>query len=457
MDFSVAKSTPYLVAATEDTPNGFVFTVLHCAILTAMTRRDLLPVFGALALRADAQEIASNAATRSAGSQSADQAARNEDFWFQVRHAFTVERNFLNFNNGSLCPAPKLVQEAMERHWTITNMHPSMYVDELLIPQIEIVRQELAREFGCSPEELAITRNTSEGLHNVIYGLPLKAGDEVLTTTQDYPSMLGSLRQRERRDGIVLKQFAYPTPPRDPSELTDLFVRNITSRTRAILVSHMTFTTGQMFPLAEICKEARKRGIYSIVDGAHGFAHLDFKRDDIQCDFYATSLHKWLLAPSGTGFLYVRRPLIRDVWALMGAPESLTDNIRKFENVGTQPLAMRTSIGEALAFHRSIGTARKEARLRYLRQRWEDQLRGVPRIVLRNANDPRQACGVGAVSITGVEGPKLTEILEKKYRIHTRARVIPNEFDCIRVTPNLYTAIDEIDRFSAAMREIAKS
>jgi len=421
-----------------------------------MHRRELLPIFGAIALRANAQERVKSAASSVAGVATHD-AARNEDFWFQVRHAFTVERNFLNFNNGSLCPAPKIVQEAMERHWTITNMHPSMYVDELLIPQSEPVRQELAREFGCHPEELALTRNTSEGLHNVIYGIPLKAGDEVLTTTQDYSSMISSFKQRERRDGIVLKQFPYPTPTKDPAELTELFVRNIGPKTRAILVSHLTFTTGQIFPLAEICREARRRGIMSIVDGAHGFAHLDFKVQDIDCDFYATSLHKWLLAPVGTGFLYVRKEWIPKVWPLMGAPESMTNDIRKFESVGTQPMAMRTAIGEALAFHRSIGTARKWARLCYLRERWEDRLRGNPRVILRNAKDVRQTAGIGAVTVKGVEGPKLVEILEKKYKIHTRARVIPGEFECIRVTPNLYTAVDEVDRFAMAVEEIARA
>lgn len=409
-----------------------------------MHRRNLMAALGAVW-----------AATPSVAAQSPEEAARHEDFWFQVRHAFTVDRNILNFNNGSLCPAPELVQKAMERHWTITNMHPSLYVDQLLLPQTETLRQELARELGCEPTELALTRNTSEGLHNVIFGLPLKAGDEVVTTTQDYPSMLASLRQRERRDGIVLRQFAYPSPPESPEQLTELFVRQLTPRTRAILVSHLTFTTGQVFPVAAICRAARERGIWTIVDGAHGFAHLPFRVSELGCDFYATSLHKWLLAPVGTGFLYVRRPLIPQVWPLMGAPASLTDDIRKFESVGTQPLAMRNAIGEALAFHRSLGTARKEARLRYLRRRWEEPLRGHRKFTLRVNDDPRLSAGIGAVTLHGMSAPALTETLERKYRIHTRARVIPGEFECVRVTPNLYTTVDEIDRFRDALLEIA--
>jgi len=374
----------------------------------------------------------------------------------QARMAFTVDRNLLNFNNGSLCPAPKAVQEAMERYWTVTNMSPSYYVDDMLLPETEVVRVELAREFGCDPEELALTRNTSEGLHTVILGLDLKRGDEVVTTTQDYGSMISSLQQRSRREGIVLKQFAYPTPPKSPQQLSDLFWKNVTPRTRAVLVSHMTFTTGQIFPVADICREAQRRGIYSIVDGAHGFAHLVFRRKDLDCDFYATSLHKWLTAPVGTGFLYMRRELIPKVWPLVGVPESMSADIRKYEEVGTQPVAMRNAIADALAFHRGLGAERKQERLRYLRQRWERALRDTPRIILRNADHPAQSCGIGAVTIDGMPAAKLTETLEKRFRIHVRTRVLPGEFECVRVTPNLCTSTDEVDRFSEAMLQIAR-
>ncbi len=395
------------------------------------------------------------AATETLRGQTATQSASHEDFWLQARLAFTVDRNFLNFNNGSVCPAPKIVQEAMERYWTVTNLSPSHYVDELLLPETEVIRTELAQEFGCDPEELALTRNTSEGLHTVLLGLDLKPGDEVLTTTQDYPSMISSLQQRARREGIVLKQFAYPTPPPSAAELNRLFWQHATPRTKAILVSHLTFTTGQIFPVADLCREARRRGIYSIIDGAHGFAHLVFQQKDLDCDFYATSLHKWLTAPVGTGFLYVRRPLIERVWPLTGVPASLSNNIRKFESVGTQPVAMRNAIADALAFHRGLGAERKQERLRYLRQRWESALRGTPRIILRNADHPTQSCGIGALSIEGIPAPKVTELLQTRYRIHVRTRVLPHEFDCIRVTPNIYASMHDIDRFTTAIRAIA--
>ena len=407
-----------------------------------MTRRSVLTALAALA---------------PLQGQSPTEAATNEDFWFTARMAFTVDRNLLNFNNGSVCPAPKVVQEAMQRYWTVTNLSPSHYVDELLLPETDIIREDLAREFGCSSEELALTRNTSEGLHTVILGLDLKPGDEVLTTTQDYPSMLSSLHQRARREGIVVKQFAYPTPPKNPQQLTDLYLANLTPKTKAILVSHLTFTTGQIFPIAQLCAEARRRGIYSIIDGAHGFAHLDFKVNDIGCDFYATSLHKWLTAPVGTGFLYMRREHIPNVWPLWGVPASMQSNIRKFESVGTQPVAMRNAIADALAFHRGLGAQRKQERLRYLRRRWETGLRSIPRVILRNADAPEQSCGIGALTIDGMPAEKLTETLMNKYKIHVRTRVIANEFDCIRVTPNIYSSIEDVDRFVRAITAIAKA
>lgn len=257
--------------------------------------------------------------------------------------------------------------------------------------------------------------------------------------------MISSLEQRAAREGIVLRRFSYPTPPKSPQHLTDLFL------------SHLTFTTGQIFPIAQLAAEARRRNIYSIIDGAHGFAHLDFKISSISCDFYATSLHKWLTAPVGTGFLYMRRELIPRVWPLNGVPAGLRDNIRKFESIGTQPVAMRNAIADALAFHRGLGAARKEERLRYLRRHWESQLRSVPRVTLRNDDSPAQSCGIGALSVDGLSAAELTRRLLERYKIHVRARVIPGEFECIRVTPNVYSSLEDVDRFVRAITAIARA
>jgi selenocysteine lyase/cysteine desulfurase len=387
---------------------------------------------------------------------SPEASAQNEDFWFRVRESFTIDRNSINLNSGSVSPAPRSVQTAMHQYWDITNMSPSYYVDEILGPRIEVVRRRLAETFGCDPEEIALTRNTSEGMQIVQMGLDLKRGDEVLTTTQDYPRMLTAWNQREARDGIVLKTVSFPTPPEGPEDLLERIEGAITPRTRVILICHVTYTTGQIFPVKEICALARERGIETIVDGAHGFAHFPFTRDDLDCDYYATSLHKWLYAPVGTGFLYVRREKIRDVWPLMAAPVSMREDVRKFEEIGTHPLATRCAITEALAFHDGIGAERKAERLRFLRRRWSDRARSCPGVRVLNSDEPRASCGIGALGIEGIDANALTEHLEKKYRIHVRPRFVAGELDCIRVTPNVFTTLEEVDLFSEAIETISR-
>ncbi|MBI3665524.1 MAG: aminotransferase class V-fold PLP-dependent enzyme [Acidobacteria bacterium] len=422
-----------------------------------MERRSFFrAVGGALAaLQSDAIERV-RAAAKSVDGRSPDEIARDEDFWFRVRHAFTIDRNIINLNNGSVSPSPQVVQDAMRHYLDVTNMQPAYYVDEYLIPQIERVRSRLAAAFGCDPEEMAVTRNTSESLAIVQYGLDLKAGDEVLTTTQDYPSMLMNWGQRARRDGIVLKTIAFPVPPPSLDDLYERFERAITPRTKVILFCHMTYTTGQIFPVKRICRMARERGIQTIVDGGHTFAQFPFTRDDLACDYYGTSLHKWLTAPIGTGFLYVRRENIPRVWALMGSTQDMTNDIRKFEHIGTAPVANKNAITEALNFHESLGAERKAARLRYLRERWSRRVEKLPGVKILTSYDPEQGCALGGMSIASVDADKLVDFLMQKHRIHVRARHVPGEYSCIRVTPNVYTTLEEVDTFSAAIEEAAR-
>ena len=421
-----------------------------------MNRRAFLAAAGGslTALRSHAFEHISGA-VQSRAELGSREVARDEDFWFEVRQAFTIDRNHINLNSGSVSPAPRSVQTAMKQYWDITNMSPSLYVDEMLGPRVEVVRRRLAETFGCDPEELAITRNTSESMEIVQFGLDLKAGDEVLTTTQDYPRMLTTWRQREQRDGIVLKMVPYPTPPESPEVLIERIERAITARTKVILICHVTYTTGQIFPVGDICRMARARGIETVVDGAHGFAQFPFTRDELDCDYYGTSLHKWLLAPVGTGFLYVRRDKIAKLWPLMSAPDSMRDDIRKFEEIGTYPIALRGAITEAVTFHEAIGVARKAERLRYLRRRWSQRAAELPGVTVLNADAPEQSCGIGAMSLEGVEAAALTDFLERKYQIHVRPRYVDGEFTCIRVSPNIFTTLEEVDLFAAAIEDAA--
>ncbi len=421
-----------------------------------MQRRRFLRSFGVglVGLHPDALARIQSAALRVEG-RDASEVARDEDYWFEIRRAYTIDPNEINLNSGSVSPAPRVVQEAVAHYQTITNMSPSLWVDEMLGPHRELVRGRLAEMAGADPEEIAVTRNTSESLQIVQLGMELEPEDEILLTTQDYPRMITTWRQRERRDGVVLKTFPVPSPPDDPMELVELYRRNLTPRTRVIHMSHVTFTAGQIFPVREICALARERGIRTVVDGAHSFAHFPFRLDELGCDYFGTSLHKWLTAPVGTGMLYVRRELIPELWALTPAPASMDADIRKFEQIGTFPLAIPNSIGEAITFHQSIGADRKAERLRFLRRRWMEQVADVPGIRFRTANDDRQAGALATMSLDGIGAADLTERLQAGYSIHVRPRFVEGEWEGIRVTPNVFSTLEEVDTFAHAIREIA--
>jgi isopenicillin-N epimerase len=380
--------------------------------------------------------------------------AGDEDYWREVQQAFTLDRTIINLNNGGCCPSPRVVHEALKRYLDISNQAPVYHMWQILEPNIETVRRRLAGEFGCDPEELAITRNASEALQIAQLGIELRKGDEVITTNQDYGRMLDTWNQRVRRDGIKLTKISFPVPPGSLDELSDRLIGALTPATRVLHFCHITNLTGQIFPVKTICDEARKRGVKTVVDGAHAFAHFPYKAADLGCDYYGTSLHKWLLAPIGTGFLYVRRENIRSLWPLTPAAESKADDIRKFEEIGTHPAANHNAIAEAMSFHEGIGTARKAARLRYLRDRWANRLRQHPRIRLHTNLDPAHSCAIGTVQITGVPTPKVVSRLWERWRI-IATPIVHAEYEGARITPNVYTTLEEIDTFATAMEQIA--
>ncbi len=424
------------------------------------TRRGFLQQLGtasgvAAFGRPDALARVRQAGTRAEG-RTPETVAADEDFWRDIREAFTLDRTIINLNNGGVCPSPRAVHEAMKRYLDISNQAPVYYMWQVLEPNLETVRRRLAKEFGCDPEELAVTRNASEALQIAQLGINLRAGDEVVTTNQDYPRMLDTWNQRVRRDGIVLTQISFPVPPPDVGELVRRFEQAITSRTKVLHVCHITNLTGQIFPVRDICRLARARGIRTIVDGAHAFAHFPFTLADLECDYYGTSLHKWLLAPVGTGFLYVRRGLIKAHWPLTPANESKDMDIRKFEEIGTHPAAMHNAIAEALEFHHGIGGARKAARLRYLKDRWARRLDGRAGLRVLTSNDPEQACAIGLLSLRDHDPEKVTAQLWARNRIIVTP-IKHAEFQGLRITPNLYTTLEEIDALTEAIEGVMKN
>ena len=413
-----------------------------------------LPMFRPTAMRQVAR------ATDRLTSADPASAADDEAYWGEIQRAFDADRTMINLNNGGVCPSPSHVLEAMIRDLRFTNELPVNHMWAVLEPRIESVRRDLARDFGCDPEEMAITRNASEALETLIFGLDLQRGDEVLVTNQNYGRMITAWETRARRQGIVVKQVSFKVPPPSPESLVEVFRNAITPKTKVIEVTHITNLTGQIFPVQEIVKMARERNIKVFVDGAHAYAHFPFKRDDLDADFYGTSLHKWLLAPIGTGFLYVRKSEIKGLWPLMAAPPSMDDNIRKYEEIGTHPAANHNAIAAALAFHRAIGSERKIARLRYLRDRWAKRLLAASdRVHVATQIDTPYAGAIGFFSVEGLDPSKLGTWLLEKHRV-VSTPIVHAEFAGIRITPNVYTTIDEVDTFadlvlSAIQRGIA--
>ncbi len=424
-----------------------------------MKRRSFLKTLGAASAAGFLNPATTRAverATARIASLPPEEVADDESYWRDVQGAFSVSRSLIDLNNGFTCPSPKVVTDSLIDYIWQQEESPSYVVARLLPPRVETVRQALARLFGCDSEEIAIVRNASEAMEILLLGIDLKSGDEVVTTTQDYGRMRTTLDQRKRREGIDIKYITIPVPAKTDEEMVEGFRRAIGAKTRMVLMSHQINLTGQIVPVKAVCEIARERGIPVMVDGAHSFTQFEFKRDDIGCDYFGTSLHKWLLAPKGTGMLYVRREKIQALWPMMAAPESMNADIRKFEEIGTHSLAPYLAIGEAVAFHNAIGGKRKEARLRYLRDYWAKKLMELPNVRLHTSLDPGMSCAIGNIEIVGISPRALGDHLWNKHHILV-APIEHEEYQGIRVTANLYTTRDELDYFCEVFEGVSKN
>jgi selenocysteine lyase/cysteine desulfurase len=380
----------------------------------------------------------------------------DEDLWARLAQAYTVSPSILNLNNGGVSPQPKVVQDAVDRYYHLSNEAPTYYMWQILDKGREPVRRKLSELAGASPEEIAINRNTTESLATVTWGLTLKKGDEVVMAKQDYPNMIHAWKQKELRDGIVIKWLDYSLPIENDEDFTTAFVNATTPRTKIWHITHMINWTGQILPVKKLCSEARKRNIISIVDGSHTFAHLDFKIADINPDYFGTSLHKWLCAPFGTGMLYVKRENIAALWPLFPNDKPQGNDIRKFEALGTRSFAPEQAIAQAIEFHLAIGSKRKEERLHYLKNYWCEKLRKNSRIRLNVSLKPEYSCALGNFSMDGMEPAALTSKLMSEFQIHTSPITWEN-IKGVRVTPHVYTTTRDLDRFVEAVLKIAAS
>src|SRR5215204_6870593 len=304
---------------------------------------------------------------REAENISPEKLATDEEFWYYIQQSFTVSPAIINLNNGGVSPAPKTVQEAMKRYYDYCNEAPSYYMWRILDQGREPLRKNLAMLSGCSEEEIAIQRNASEALETVIFGLNLKAGDEVVLSKQDYPNMINAWKQREIRDKIKLIWVNLELPSEDDSYLVNSYAKLFTQRTKIVHITHVINWNGQIIPVRKIADAAHKAGVDVIVDGAHSFAQLNFRVPDLGADYFGTSLHKWLSACIGTGMLYIKKDKIGDLYPLFAAPDAKTADVRKFENLGTRPFFIEQAIGKAIEFYDMIGAERKQQRLQYLK------------------------------------------------------------------------------------------
>jgi len=428
------------------------------------TRRAFLQSTGvvggaALALRTRGLDDI-RAATASVSQQAPADVAKDEFYWREIQQAFALDRTLINLNTGHHCSQPRVVIDAVKRYLDMETMAPVYYGGQIN-RGLEPLRKGLADEFGCDGDELAITRNASESLQILQNGIDLVAGDEVVTTEQDYPRMLTTWDQRVRRDKIVVHRVQFPVPT-TADDLYSRLEKAITPKTKVLHFCHITNLTGQLFPVQRLSRMARARGIRTIVDGAHAGAQFPFKLRELDCDSYGVSLHKWLLAPNGTGILFVRRDQIPAFWPLQAAPARSNTDIRKYEEIGTAPAAIKAGIADALSFHQAIGAERKAARLYYLTMRWANALKSHPRIRMHSSLKPGETWGLATVGIDGMEPSKMTSFLWDKYRIIvaglSKSEPPGQQFDWsgIRVTPNVYTTIGEIDTFVGAMQELVK-
>lgn len=396
-----------------------------------------------------AAEAQSKRSPLAAGMPGADEA--EEDFWGWVRSCYTVSPSIINLNNGGVAPQAKVVQDAHIRYYQYANEAPTYYMWQLLDQGREPLRERLAGLCGCSSDEVAINRNSTEGLNTVIFGLPLKAGDEIVLTRQDYPNMINAWKQREKRDGVRLVWVDLPLPTEDDDSIVEQYTQAFSDRTKVVHITHLINWSGQILPVRRIADKAHARGIEVIVDGAHTLAHIEFKVPDLGADYFASSLHKWLGAPFGSGLLYIRKEKISRIWALLSNNEPDGPDIRKFESLGTRSFASEMAIGAALDLHDIIGGRRKEARLRYLKDYWVNQLEKEPGIHFLQSR--RHSCAIANVAVDGKEPEEVAGALFSKYKIHTVAINWEN-IHGVRVTPNVYTSFQDLDKLVRALRQI---
>jgi selenocysteine lyase/cysteine desulfurase len=387
---------------------------------------------------------------------SPEELAQNEEFWKAVRADYLLNPEFINLENGYYCITPEPIKNAFVKHIEAINFEGSFYMRKKRFFNNLYDRGVLAAYAGCDIEEIIFTRNTTESIDTVISGYDWKPGDEAIMAEQDYPYMLQHFQMMALRHGIVNKVLSVPLHPKNDEEIVEMYEKAITPKTRLLMVCHVINITGQILPIKKIATMAHRYGVDVLVDGAHAFAHIDFKISDLGCDYYGTSLHKWLSTPLGLGFLYIKKEKIKDIWATFADLDFPIGDIRRVVHTGTPAVHTEISFQNALEYLVKLGIENKQARLNYLRKYWMEKLKDTPNIVINTPFEEGRACGIGNVGLKNIKPTTLATKLFEDYKIWTVGIEGQNVYG-LRITPNIYTSTQELDVFVAAMKELAKA
>ena len=382
--------------------------------------------------------------------------AKDEDFWTGIRNQYLLKPDYINLENGYYNFLPQPILNKFIEHIKEVNYQGSYYMRTVQFDNKKNIAARLAGIAGCLPEELVITRNTTESLDLVIGGFDWKAGDEAIMAVQDYGAMLDMFDQIQNRYGVVNIKLSVPNHPKNDEEIVNLYASAITAKTKVLFVSHMINITGQVLPIRKICDMAHAKGVQVIVDGAHAFAHVKFRIDELNCDYYAAALHKWLSTPLGAGLLYVKKDNIKKLWPLLADGEKDMNKINRLNHIGTHPVHTDLTINDCMDYYEMIGAERKEARMYFLQNYWTSKVRNLPKIIINTPADASRSCGIANVGIEGILPADLAKRLMTEHKVFTVAIDYANVRGC-RITPNLYTTTKELDSFVLALKTLASA
>ena len=378
----------------------------------------------------------------------------DEEFWKRIREDYLLKPDYINLENGyyNFVPTPTLTK--FLEHVKMVNYEASHYMRTVQWDNKRRIADRLARLVNGDPEGLVITRNTTESLDLVIGGFPWKKGDEAIFAAQDYGAMQEHFKMVAKRYGVVNKIVSVPNHPKSDEEIVALYENQITKKTKLLMICHMINITGHILPIRKICDMAHAHGVEVMVDGAHCVGHINVDIEALDCDYYGSSLHKWLSTPLGAGLLYVRKDKISKIWPLLAEHDSAPSDISRLNHTGTHPVHTDLAIDDAIDYLEIIGMDRKEKRLRYIQRYWSSQLRDVKNVVVNTPVEEFRSCGIANVGLTNIKPKELAETLLNEFKIFTVAIDGANVHGC-RITPNVYTTTEELDRFVDAMKTLA--